>query len=139
MTPEQELEHLINENGERMAKLMQAGARLGGITEHYIVSLLETLLAAVGPDALVAGKLMHERWLQPQLDQAEATHKEMLAAAATERERRQQAANEEAIKRGMPLPGDGPHLGPSALKDGDFLQRVARHVDTHPLPAKRRK
>jgi hypothetical protein len=119
-SPEEELAQLAAANTKRMAELMTAGARVAGIGEHYLISLLEMVLSYCGPDALVSAKLAHERWLVPQLDQAEATFREMRSKAA-----------QEGLRLGM-RPAEP---GAPQVRDNDLLQRMVQRTDT-PLPKK---
>jgi hypothetical protein len=112
---------LSERNAARMADLMRQGARVNGVAEHYVVSLLEIVVNACGEGALVAAKLAHERWLSPQLDQAEATYRDMKSKAA-----------QEGIRMGM-RPQDP--ANPVTVRDHDFLRKAATMGDT-PVPKK---
>jgi len=117
---EEELALLAATNTKRMAELMKAGARLDGVDVHYMVSLIEMVLSYCGRDALTAAKLAHERWLVPQLDQAEATYAEMKSKAARE-----------GIRLGM-APAQP---GAPQVRDHDLLRRMVDRTDA-PVPKK---
>jgi hypothetical protein len=128
-TPEQELNdiaelsRLAEENGAKAAKLRENGAQISEAGWHYVICLLETLLATSPIDLLLPAKLAHERWMAEQLAAAERSYASVMAARA-EHERRQR---EEAIRRGAPATTPA---GPQpALKNADLLHRMAAKTD----------
>ena len=130
-TPEQELDQyaellqLQEKNQALYNRLAAAGARVDGMNEHYVVTLLETLLGTAVVDLLTPAKLVHERWLVGQLEAAERTYQSVVEARA-EHERRQR---EEAIRRGAPATTPA---GPRpALKNVVLGQAVERTDSKH--------
>ena len=128
-TPEQELNdiaelsRLAEENGAKAAKLRENGAQISEGGWHYVICMLETLLATSPVDLLLPAKLAHERWMAEQLAAAERSYESVIKARA-EHERRQR---EEAIRRGAPATTPA---GPQpALKNADFLSRVVAKTD----------
>jgi hypothetical protein len=120
MSKAEELQMLAERNAARMAELMRAGAKVQGVMEHYILTLLEVVVGACGEGALVAAKLAHERWLSPQLDQAEATYRDMRSKAA-----------QEGIRLGMrPAQPGAPQV-----KEYETLRNMVDKTDT-PVPKK---
>lgn len=72
MSAPDELAQLQTSNNQRVAKLAAIGVQLNGIEQHFVIAGLDALLRHLLPPAEFAEfQLAHERWLQPQLDQAE--------------------------------------------------------------------
>ncbi len=88
MSSPDELAQLQASNASRLAAINAAGMRVNGINEHWLYALLEeVVIATAGTERMQELRLAHERWLQPQLDQAEALlaqhRREQLKAPAT--------------------------------------------------------
>jgi hypothetical protein len=127
-TPEQELNDiaelsaLTEANGALAAKLRANGAQISESGWHYVICLLETLLATSPVDLLLPAKLAHERWMAEQLAGAERSYESVIKARA-EHERRQR---EEAIRRGAPSAVPTPQ---PTLKNADLLHRMVAKTD----------
>ena len=121
-----ELDRLSEQNKGALARVQALGARVDGMGEHYIITMLETLLGAAtlnGMPLLSAAKLAHERWMVDALAAAERTAQSAVDARA-KWEAQQRA---EAIRRGAPSsvpPGPQP-----VLKNADFLNRAVAKTD----------
>jgi hypothetical protein len=122
-----ELDRLSEQNKAALARVQALGARVDGMGEHYIITMLETLLGAAtlnGMPLLSAAKLAHERWMVDALAATERTAQSAVDARA-KWEAQQRA---EAIRRGAPSSVVPPGPAP-VLKNADFLNRAVAKTD----------
>lgn len=78
MTAPDRLEQLTTSNRQRIANLEARGFRLGGLDERWVATLLNAIGRDVlGDEAFNEQLLAHARWVQVELDQAEATARDM--------------------------------------------------------------
>jgi len=120
-----ELDQLATANREHLARIEQAGHTIQNAATHYIICLLESLLASSTIDLLTKPKLDHERWMAAQLDAADRS----IASVAEARRQHQEAMNREAIKRGAPTSVPGPQ---PVLKNADLLSKMVARTDPKP-------
>jgi dTDP-4-amino-4,6-dideoxygalactose transaminase len=126
-----ELERLTTQNGERYDRLAKAGARVDGVGEHYLISMLEALLGAAtlnGIPLLMSAKLAHERWLVDQLAGAERSYASVMEARAKHEEMQRQ----EAIRRGQPAPLPST-AGTPTLKNAALIGSLVAKADAKAL------
>jgi hypothetical protein len=78
LTSPDEHAQLAASNAARWGKLRDQGIGIQGVYEHWVTACLERLVYRVcGAAEFAELQLVHERWLQAQLDQAEAAVSEM--------------------------------------------------------------